>query len=891
MEPSSSIALQSAASHTPASLEKLSGIVERVTFHSPETGWTVIQVSPFRAPETRVTVTLHQAKVFAGASADFLGEWTEHPKYGEQFKCHQMIERKPASAAALEKYLGSGLIFGVGPKTARKIVKHFGDETLAVFEGSIERLKEVQGIAERKLETIAAAWSEHQAIRLVMMFLQEHGISTLFAVKIYQAYGDRAIEIVEGNPYRLAKDIYGIGFFGADRIAASLGFDPHGAPRLDAGIAHVLAASREQGHCFLTAEQVTTQTVSLLDLAEVPEAPLELARALEVLAAKGEVRVRTLPMHALRRERAAEPPKARPEERETGEIRERGGEATETEPTRVRCYYSRSLFRAEAVVAREIQRRVADRRVLDRARVERWLEAYCERSGLNLSDEQRAAVRGITGRGFAILTGGPGCGKTTTTRAVVRLALAMGERVMLAAPTGRAAQRMSEVVGREAKTLHRLLEWNPSRNGFARDRENPLATDFLVVDETSMLDITLAASLLEATPESARILFVGDPDQLPSVGAGDVLADLLRTKSVARYALREVFRQARASSIVRHAHEIQRGVTPRIPSPIAAPELWRQQVDCLFLDAEEATQEQLRFVRRAKAVIEKTHSHQQSHLLISDGQAVGWLEHAEGGVAVRPAAPDRPEADAEIFSIPKKFLSVDLERLAQTRGGVAEIREVLGRIHPDSVLHYDLSLVDAVRRLYTRTLPEKLGRGVEIQILCPMNRGRAGAVALNRIIQEAVTPAAPGRAELRFADRVLRVGDRVLQRRNNYQLGVFNGDIGRIVAADAEEMTCQVEFRAGGRSQIVSYTKADLVELSLAYAITVHKSQGSEFDAVIIPIVTQHYRMLFRGLVYTGLTRAKKLAIFVGERRALALAVANTNPATRQTALDFLIEA
>jgi len=850
------------------SQEKLSGIVERITFHSPETGWTVAQVSPFRAPETRVTVTLHQAKVFAGASADFLGQWTQHPKYGEQFKCTQVIERKPASAAALEKYLGSGLIFGVGPKTARKIVGHFGEETLAVFEDSIERLEEVRGIAARKLQTIAAAWAEHQAIRHVMMFLQEHGISTLFAVKIYQAYGDRAIEIVSGNPYQLAKDIYGIGFFSADRIAASLGFDPHGAPRLDAGIAHVLASSREEGHCFLTAEQVTTQTVALLDLAEAPEADRKVGQALEALAAEREVRVRTLPVQALPRELAP----------------------LETEATSVRCYYAPSLFRAEEGVAREVTRRAADRRTLDRARVERWLEAYCEKSDLDLSDEQRAAVVGIARQGFSILTGGPGCGKTTTTQAVVRLALAMGKRVMLAAPTGRAAQRMSEVVGLEAKTLHRLLEWNPRTAGFSRDRENPLVCDFLVVDETSMLDITLAASLLEATPESAQIVFVGDPDQLPSVGAGDVLADLLRTEIVPRYALRQVFRQAQASSIVRHAHEIQRGATPRIASPIAHPEVWRQQVDCLFLDAEEASQEQLRFVRRAKAVIEKTRSSQQTHVLMSDGQVVGQLEHVDEGIEVRPAEAEGPEDSAETFSIPKKFLTVDLERLSRTGGGVDEIREVLNRIHPHSVLHHGLSLVDAVRRLYTKTLPEQLGRGAEIQILTPMNRGSVGATALNQVIQEAVTPAGPGRAQLRLGDRVLRVGDRVLQRRNNYQLGVFNGDIGQIVAADAQEMTCEVEFRGGGRNQVVSYTKADLVELSLAYAITVHKSQGSEFDAVIIPLVTQHYRMLFRGLVYTGLTRAKKLAIFVGERRALSLAVGNTNPTARQTALDHLIQ-
>jgi len=464
--------------------------------------------------------------------------------------------------------------------------------------------------------------------------------------------------------------------------------------------------------------------------------------------------------------------------------------------------------------------------------------------------------------------------------------------------------------------------------GFSRDAEHPIPADFVVVDETSMLDVSLAASLLVAVPPAAQILFVGDPDQLPSVGPGQVLADLLRTPGVPRFELREIFRQAEASQIVRFAHAIQQGEVPVIPSPLARPEVWQQQLDCLFVDGEEATQEQIRFLRRARAVIERTRSDRQSRDLVSDGRLVGRLEVESESLRVRPSPQSAPlegeyeHEDAsgtpipgESFSIPRRFLRVDLERLTESERGIEEIRTVLGRVHPHSVLRHGLSLSDAVRRLYTKTIPERLGPDCEIQILTPMNRGSLGATALNRMIQEAVTPPRPGRAELRLGERVFRVGDRVIQRRNDYDLGVYNGDIGRIVAADGLEMSCEVEFGpetgsgtgtgsgsdsglgsgsgggtgsgtgSGAGTQRVVYTQADLAQLALAYAITVHKSQGSEFDVVILPLVAQHHRMLFRGLVYTGLTRARRLALFVGERRALALAVGNAEGVSRQTAL------
>jgi len=910
--------------------EKLSGIVERVTFHSAETGWSVLRVSPFGAPQSRVTVTLRQVRAFAGASMDFYGSWTQHPRFGEQFDCRRAVLRKPASAAALEKYLGSGLIAGVGPRTARRIVRHFGDDALDVLEHRIERLLEVRGIARRRLERIAGAWREHRAIRDVVLFLQEHDVSTHFAVKIFRAYGDAAIEKVREDPFRLARDIYGIGFFSADRIAASLGFAPDGAPRIEAGIRHVLAAAREQGHCFLTAEQVEARARELLRLEELAEpraaGAVPVGEALQGLARRGEVRVRELPPEVA------------------------GAASAESATDTVPCYYSPTLYRDEETLARQVARRVRRRVPVDVRRVERWLAAWCGRTGLALSDEQRAAVRASAERALSVLTGGPGCGKTTAVRAMVALARARDERVTLAAPTGRASQRLAEVVGQEAGTIHRLLEWSPTHGRFTRDARKPLATDLVVVDETSMLDVSLGAALLAAVPPAARVVLVGDPGQLPAVGAGDVLADLLRSPAVPRVALREVFRQADRSDIVRIAHGIARGEPPRIPSPLARPALWDEvragRTDCLFLDAEEATAEQARFVRRASAAVRRTLQDGRERRLASGEREVGRLRRDAAGRRVEvvssdattegrpegaPGAADggrepggsdghdaiadpAPEAPLETFSIPPRFLHVDLAALGPEAPLARQIREVLGRVHPHSALRRGLTLPDAVVRLYRHTLPRVLGPEAEVQILTPMNRGSAGADALNRRIQaelaEAEAPDAPssgargaagadgsaalgaaaGTPRLVLGDRLLRPGDRVIQRRNDYYLGVFNGDIGEVLEVDPAGPGCRVAFGPlGRRDQIVSYGPGDLGELALAYAITVHKSQGSEFDAVIVPLVAQHHRMLFRGLVYTALTRARRLAIFVGERRALARAIRNQSAERRQTALTYRI--
>jgi len=809
--------------------ETLRGIVSRVTYHNPENGFSVLAVSPFGGHGGTEKVLVHQTRVFPGATMEFTGRWTVHRQYGRQFVAERAVEKKPADCAALEKYLGSGLIKGVGPKTARKIVRHFGERTLEVFEGDIDRLLEVPGIAHKKLEVIRAAWREHRAVRDVMMFLQGHGVSTLFAVRIYKTYGDRAIAMVTEDPYRLAADIYGIGFFSADKIALAVGLSPDSPQRLRAAVRHVLSAGREFGHCYLTLEQVERRVEELLGLSVAARLPA----LLDEMEAERHLMTRRLPAG--------------------------GGETV--------CYYAKSLYFDERYVAEKI-RSLAGRVPLDADRVERWLERYCRKRGLRLSPEQAGAVKEIAAQRFSILTGGPGCGKTTATKALADLLAAMGKRVVLAAPTGRAAQRMADVIGMEAKTIHRLLEWRGGE--FKRNEQAPLKADFLIVDECSMLDITLAASLLRAVPMDGQVLFIGDPDQLPSVGAGNVLRDLIASGRVPCLTLTKVFRQARQSLIISCAHQINRGEMPRVASPFDRPELWRQDVDCLFLDADEATREQLSFIARAKRALEDAGAPagDEGEDPFSFGTGEKMLPYEPG------------------FTVPEKFRHVDLAKLLAARSASEELMAVLKKVHPWSALRYGLGAADVVRKLYLEWIP-RYRRPGEIQILCPMTRGSLGTAALNAMIQEAGNPAAPGKGQITVGERVFRVGDRVIHRRNNYDLNVFNGDIGMIAAIDAVELTCVVRFSPDGRE--VVYRRDDITELDLAYAVTIHKAQGSEFEAVIIPLLSQHYRMLYRNLIYTGVTRARKLAVLVGTRKALFMAVKNEDTAARQTALRELM--
>jgi exodeoxyribonuclease V alpha subunit len=836
-------------------LERLAGIVERVTFHNEQNGWSVLKVTSFRDPARMTTVLIHQAKVFAGATMEFWGTWGHHPKHGEQFKAVRAVEKKPATTAAIEKYLGSGLIRGVGPATAKRIVGHFKEKTLDVFESDIAELMKVPGIAEKKLEQIKVSWEEHRAIRDVMIFLQGYGISTLFSTKIYKTYGDKAIEIVSANPYRLAHDIYGIGFFSADKIALAMGFERTGEPRIEAGIKHVLSASREEGHCFLTDGQIVADSLELLREKIEPD---RILAVLQNLLSTDQVKCRKLTRD--------------------GEI--------------ANCYYAKGLYFDEITTAQNIKGLLSVPMTVEAERVRSWVTRHCEKHDIALSDEQYAAVCGIAAEPFSILTGGPGVGKTTCTKVLVQLLKAMKKHVLLAAPTGRAAQRMTEVIGSEAKTIHRLLEWAPDKNGFKRDDKDPLKCEFLIVDETSMLDISLAASLLKAVPRGAQVLFIGDPDQLPAVGAGDVISDLLKTSTVPRFRLTKVFRQAQASSIIRFAHEINTGSVPRIISPLAKPSAFAEGNDCLFVDADEATQDQVKFISRARFAIEQTLKKSEGHLIKLGEEWQGRLQKTSEGVEVdslyRPEIFDEQTIRAPVLTIPEKFKHVDLSKFAKAESTTKELMAVLKSVHPWSSLHYGLTAVETAVRLYTKTIPEWLGSDVEIQILTPQVRGTLGTLNLNESLQRIANPESPSKRQIQVGARILRVGDRVIQTRNNYDLGVFNGDIGRVTQVDSEEMTCEVCF-SGGEERVVNFEREDLTDLSLAYAITIHKSQGSEFQAVIIPVLGQHFNMLFRNLIYTGLTRAKKLAIFVGSRRAFAMAVGQIDNRKRQTALADLV--
>ena len=814
--------------------ERLRGIVDRVTFHNADNGWSVLRVLPFDDPHRQETVIVHQTRVFAGATMEFHGSWTVNPKYGRQFNATLAVEHRPANRAALEKYLGSGLIRGVGPKTARKIVRHFGDQTLKVFEADIQRLTEIPGIAEKKLAAIRTAWIEHGAIRDVMIFLQSHGLSTLYAVRIFKQYGDAAIAYVTEDPYRLARDFYGIGFFSADRVALSMGLARDSRQRIMAGVSHVLAAGREFGHCYLTEDQIREQAGELLGL-DVGD---RLPALLEEMTAEQQVMMRAYP-----------------------------GGADDTG----RCYYARSLFFDEWAVARRVA--AMDGTVsVDRAAVREQIETICRTRRIVLSDEQRAAVQHIVTRQFCVLTGGPGVGKTTTTLVLVRLLDVLGRRVLLAAPTGRAAQRMTDVIGREARTIHRLLEWQLGR--FKRNEENPLEADFLVVDECSMLDISLTASLLKAVSPACQVLFIGDADQLPSVGPGNVLRDIIASGRVPCYRLTRIFRQAARSLIIRYAHQINRQEMPRIESPFQRPQVWTNGTDCFFMDSDEATGQQLAFIARIKRICAP--------------RGTGMIPPADGDAdpyAFRIHEPAKPY-ETEL-AIPRKFEHVDPEQVIKAGTPVDELAAVLKKVHPWSSLRYGLSAADIVRKLVVEWIPKYVGPDCEAQVLCPMTRGSLGTMNLNVMIQEAANPPATGKPQLKVGERIFRLGDRVIHRRNNYDLGVFNGDIGRIAAVDNQALTCEVAFSPDDRR--VRYQRDDIVQLDLAYAITIHKSQGSEFEAVILPVLTQHFKMLFQNLIYTGLTRARRLAVLVGTRRALAMAVRNRDTSRRQTALRELL--
>ncbi len=716
--------------------QTITGSVERVTYHNEQNGYTVLR---FQIPGhgEPVTVVGNFSAVSPGESLRLSGWWTAHPQYGDQFKAVEYAVTRPATIAGIQKYLGSGLIKGVGPVTARRIVEHFKELTLDVIESDISRLGEVKGVSRKRVEMIQKAWEEQRAIKDVMLFLQSHSVSTNFAVKIYKQYGNDAISVVEKTPYRLAAEVYGIGFKTADQIARNLGMPVDAEERLRAGLQHVLMAATEEGHCYLPAGDLIERSAEALEV----EDRAKLEGSLERMLDDGLLK-----------------------------IEENDGE---------RAIYLPPLWQSERGVARRLKAMIEKPLRVDANRVESWLDRFAEKRGVELSEEQRRAIQLAARSRVMLLTGGPGTGKTFTLRAMVDLFYAMRKTVALASPTGRAAQRLSEVTGREAKTIHRMLEFDPAAMQFKRNDVWPLEADVVIVDESSMIDIVLANSLIKAVDERSQLILVGDADQLPSVGPGAVLQDLINSGVAPVARLTQVFRQAASSLIVQNAHQINRGEFPRLVKP------GDEKCDCYFIEAEE----------------------------------------------------------------------------------------------PDEVVNM---IVNSV----SKSLPSRFGYDPlkDIQTLSPMNRGRAGANHLNEVLQAALNPqppGAPGKAEMNRGNKVLRVGDKVLQRVNNYKLEVFNGDMGAVEAIDLEDQMIAVRFA----DRLVAYDFADSLELSHGFAVTIHKSQGSEYPAVVIPLHTQHYLMLSRNLLYTALTRAKKTVVMIGTTKAIGMAMRNLEATHRFTGL------
>lgn len=722
-------------------VEQVQGIVERVTYHAEDSGYTVARL---KVPGERdlITIVGRFPDIHAGQTLRLAGVFRDHPKFGQQFQVVHAQETKPATLTGLEKYLGSGLIRGIGPVTARRIVAHFGLETLEIIEGSCSRLIEVPGIAQKRVVMIERAWAAQKAIKEVMLFLRGHGVSTTYAVKIYKQYGDQAIGVVSKNPYQLAADIYGIGFVTADTIARNIGIAPDSAFRYQAGILYVLQQAAEDGHCFLPESELVERTVKQLTLPECPVDPMRIGALLLQMVEDQQL--------------IAQPG--------YGDLADQ------------RICYAPAFYYTEQALAARLSAFSKAPVTVDLPRVQRWVDGYTQRLGIILSEQQRQAVELAASSRLLVLTGGPGCGKTFTTRTIVALWKAMGKSIMLAAPTGRAAQRLSEMTRQEAKTIHRLLAFDPKTMQFRHNEDHPLEAQAIVVDETSMLDLFLAHSLVKAIPKDAQVLLVGDIDQLPSVGPGMILRDLIASEQVGVVRLTEVFRQAAESHIVTNAHRINAGQFPRLVPITKAAES-----DCLWLEATEP--------------------------------ALG----AEG-----------------IRHLVSEFLPA--------RG------------------------IDPVR---------------QVQVLCPATRGEVGTRQLNAMLQQVLNTPAPGKVELARGGGTLRVGDRVIQQVNDYQREVFNGDIGTIASIDLEEQEVVVQFAGRG----VTYDYADLSELALAWAVTVHKSQGSEYPVVILPLFLQHYLLLSRNLVYTGLTRAKQLAILVGSTKAIGISIKRVMDRQRYTAL------
>ncbi len=716
--------------------ETLNGFIDRVTYHNPENGFAVLRVK-VKGREDLVTLTGNATSVTAGEHVEASGRWVIDRQFGQQFKAAELKTTHPASAEGIEKYLASGAIRSIGPKIAARIVAVHHERTLEIFDKAPDFLLHIKGIGQERLKRIRESWEEQKEVRKLMLFLTEHGITSGRAVRIYRTYGHESIAKIKTNPYQLADDIRGIGFKTADELAAKLGIDRDSPYRARAAVLFSLQELASEGHCGFPESGVVEHTTKLVDIEQtIVEAAVQTA-----------VRDRSI-------------------------VRE----DVDGEP----WLYLASLHRAEVGLAKSVLR-IASARPHPLPRIDvdiaiGWVE---KRLGIQLAVGQQQAVRQACQHKLLVITGGPGVGKTTLVRSILEIFAAKEMKCVLTAPTGRAAKRLAETTNRTAKTLHRLLEFDPATGKFQKDHEHPLSGDLFVLDETSMVDVVLGYQFLGAVPAEACVILVGDVDQLPSVGPGSVLADLIAANVVPVVRLTEIFRQASHSQIVTAAYAVNHGQMPKLSAPEAL-------TDFYFVEAEE------------------------------------------------------PEA-----------------------------------------------IQDLLVRLVKERIPARFGLDpkADIQVLTPMNRSVLGARNLNQVLQTALNPGDNGPEVQRFG-WTFRIGDRVIQTENNYNRDVFNGDLGVIEKINRIEQVLHVDFE--GRS--VEYDFGDLDELSLAYVLSIHKSQGSEFPCVVIPLHTQHYLMLQRNLLYTAITRGKKLVVVVGTKKALGMAVRRADTGQRHTTLRKRLE-
>ena len=710
--------------------EVVAGLVERVVFHNPDSGFCVLTAKA-RGNRGSVTIVGQTVQARAGEWVTATGEWEEDRTFGRQFRARFLRLAPPSTTDGIRKYLSSGMIRGIGPVYAEKLIKAFGDEVFDVIENAPHRLRNVPGIGRVRTERILAAWREQKAVREIMVFLHEHGVGTGRAVRIYRTYGANAVQVMSQDPYRLIRDIRSIGFLTADGIAKKLGIEPNAMIRIRAGLTHVLQEATSEGHCGLPEQDLVPQASRLLEVAD------DLVRgALDLEIADG---------HLV------------PEEV--------GG---------VACLFLAGLYRAELGIARrllEIAEGAPPWPDIDADQALPWVR---RRIGIELAESQAGAVRRALASKVMVMTGGPGVGKTTIVNAIQRILRAKGVRIELCAPTGRAAKRMSEATGRPARTIHRMLAFDPRTGGFRHNADTPLECDLLIVDETSMVDVLLMNAVLSALPDHAALLLVGDVDQLPSVGPGQVLSDIIASEAVTVVRLTEVFRQAAESRIIASAHDINRGMVPDLSRPDGISDFY-------FVQADE---------------------------------------------------PDRAH--------------------------------------------------DRIIELVRTRIPARFGfdPARDVQVLCPMTRSVVGTRSLNLALQTAINPERT-RTITRFG-WTYAPGDRVMQTENDYDREVYNGDIGHITEIDPETEELTVMFDGN----TATYAPGDLDALVPAYATTIHKSQGSEYAVVVIPVMTQHYRMLRRNLLYTGVTRGKRLVILVGQKKAVGIAVGTSGGDRRWSRLE-----